>query len=140
MVANTDAQGVRKVKNFTLTLTANYNDYADNKYIEGDEEINNLTATNDILPLTYALIYVPSQQTDLPLNASSPAFKNLYGINNYVILSGTIDKNNTICVKSKLARNLNAGDSIKLKIHNGTGKQIKDVFIYATLNYAISYN
>ena len=128
LVVNTKAEGVRKVKNFTLNVTTSY------KQNVTDENIK------EMMPIVFALIYVPNEQQPLNLTPNNADFQTLYGTNNYVILYGVCNSGKQITLRSKLARNLNAGDSIVLKLFNPNENPLKDLSFYASLNYAIAYN
>ena len=129
LVKNTKAEGVRKVKNFTLNVTTSYEQVTDSDHQEREN-----------LPLVFALIYVPNDQQPLNLSPSSPDFQTLYGSNNYVLLYGVCNTGKQTSLRTRLARNLNAGDTIVLKIFNPNANDIKNLTFYASLNYAIAYN
>lgn len=130
LVKGIDQQGIRKVKNFTLRVTHGCP-----------------------TPLFFALVYVPAGQTASALKygtwtqqaGTEPA--SLYEPNQNVIMCGTIDTGSATfptqasTFRSRLARNLNSGDSIALVIGQGftpTGQN--DPFNLAlTLNYAICF-
>lgn len=119
LIKSTDIQGMRKAKNFTLTF-----------------------ANNSPVPIQWALIYAPQGFPDesfsLNIGVDSPA--SLYEPNQNVIMSGTTWKE---CPQNKfttrLARNLNSGDSILLIIRQLilTDTDVTSSF-YAQLNYAIT--
>lgn len=127
VVAPANIQGTRKCKNFELSLCG------------GPWSDEN----NANIPIVWALVYVPegtqpsAVQMPDPGNASS-----IYEPNQNVIMSGIWPGNLTsnYKIKTRLARNLNSGDSIWLLFRNsfdipdGSTKTI-----VATLNYAIAY-
>ena len=94
IIPPTDVQGMRKVKHFTLTFSAN----------------------TDVSILYYALVFVPQgyspQRVNIPLiGYASPA----YSANQFVISQGLLDTNaGPLRIRSPLSRNLNSGDSIYL--------------------------
>ena len=96
VVPQTDVQGMRKVKHFTLSFSV---------------------ANGDPF-LYYALVYVPEGYE--PNNIQIPIVGqavSLYEPNQYVISAGVLDFSGGPCrVKTPLARNLNSGDSIYLVI------------------------
>lgn len=120
-----DQQGVRKCKNFELSMVSE----------PWDGE--------DTAPLYWALVYVPQGTTPSPMNIGAESTTaSLYEPNQNVIMTGIWPGNLTSMyrVKTRLARNLNAGDSIALLLRsavdmpNGKKKQ------YAiSCNYAISF-
>lgn len=124
------AQGVRKVKNFTLTLTGTPFTLADDA-----------SAIN--IPLIWALVYVPEGTSPSNLNiGSSSGAVSLYEPNQNVIMCGQWPPTLTTpyTVRSSLARNLNSGDSIYL-VYANMSQYSQDMkkAIGVTLNYAIAY-
>ena len=115
LVKNTKAEGVRKVKNFTLNVTTTYEQVTDTEHLAKEN-----------LPLVFALIYVPNDQQPLSLTPSAPDFQTLYGSNNYVLLYGVCNTGKQTSLKTRLARNLNAGDTIVLKIYNPNTNSLKN--------------
>ena len=114
-------QGTRKVKNFDL------------QFMYGT-----LPA-----PTAFCLVYVPEGQNPSAMTLSAggdPA--SLYEPNQNVIMSGILppEANTTIHFRTRLARNLNSGDTIQLvlKTIDGASQEISFGF-YAQLNYAIAY-
>lgn len=134
IVPATDILGNRKVKNFTLKLTANGN----------DDQIFG------------ALVYVPEGTLASSLQVGGP-FQSMYEPNQNVICTFIIPPNvarttegaisaqsapTQIVVSNKLARNLNTGDSIALLFSSPNGlTAINDqpVVISGTCNFAIKY-
>ena len=127
LIAPSNVQGTRKCKNFELSLCG-----------------GNWTNTDaDGIPISWALVYVPegTQPGDIRQGAlGTPA--SLYEPAQNVIMSGIWPGNLTsnYKVKTRLARNLNSGDSIFLvfrtSINQPDGAQ-KSVVV--NLNYAIAY-
>lgn len=129
LIAPSNVQGTRKCKNFELSLCGSP--------WGGDESV-----PSDI-PISWALVYVPegTQPGELRKGAlATPA--SLYEPSQNVIMSGIWPGNLTsnYKVKTRLARNLNSGDSIFLILRasidqpNGATKTV-----VVNLNYAIAY-
>ena len=134
IVPATDILGNRKVKNFTIRITANGN----------DDQIFG------------ALVYVPEGTVTSALQVAGP-FQSLYEPNQNVITSFIIPPNanrsqdlsvisltapTQIVVSSRLARNLNTGDCIVLVFASPNGvsaTQDEPVVISGTVNFAIKY-
>lgn len=130
LVKGIDQQGIRKVKNFTLRVTHGCP-----------------------TPLFFALVYVPAGQTAAglkfgtytPEGGAVPA--SLYEPNQNVIMCGTIDTGSATyptqasTFRTRLARNLNSGDSIALVLGQGFSPSGENSpFNFAlTLNYAICF-
>lgn len=120
LVSAVNTQGMRKAKNFTLKLI-----YGGNT------------------PLIWALVYVPQGQTPSKLtrgSADTPA--SMYEPNQNVIMSGFIvpTYQQAQVYRTRLARNLNSGDSIQLLVATAlAGATVTEAPIGATLNYAITY-
>ena len=90
----TDLQGMRKVKHFTLTFTA----------------------TQDVQPYYYALVFVPAGYEPQRINLPDTGIAiNGYDANQFVISQGVLDfSGGPLRIRSPLSRNLNSGDSIYL--------------------------
>ena len=119
LISAVDTQGTRKAKNFTL------------RFVFGGP-----------VPLMFALVYVPQGQN--PGNLTLGTIENpasLYEPNQNVILSGYIvsQSNQAPTFRTRLARNLNSGDSIALIIRSVDGTAIASASLGIILNYAISY-
>ena len=114
-------QGTRKVKNFDL------------QFMFGELPS----------PVAFALVYVPEGQSASSLTLSAggnPA--SLYEPNQNVIMSGILPSSatNTIHYRTRLARNLNSGDTIQLVLRSIANADAAVEFgFYAQLNYAIAY-
>lgn len=132
MISAIDQQGVRKCKNFEISLTG--------------APFENGQTTFENVPIFWALVYVPQGTTPSHINlgtAQAPA--SLYEPNQNVIMSGVWPGNlkAPYVKKTRLARNLNSGDSIALALavpsfrpeNDGTYEKT----IAVTLNYAISF-
>lgn len=138
IVPATNVLGNRKVKNFTIRVTANLN----------DDQIFG------------ALVYVP-EGTEASRLLTSGSVQSLYEPNQNVIATFVIPPNclrdtdgsiinssapTQITVSNRLARNLNTGDHIALIFGtpngitiNGTGDNGEPCTISGTVNYAIKY-
>lgn len=131
-VAKADIQGTRKCKNFEITMC-------------GSEWYNNDTtaAVDKAVPICWALVYVPEGTTPGKIRwGGLDASASLYEPNQNVIMSGLWPANLTsnYKVKTRLARNLNSGDSIYLvldTVADEPDSTKKDISI--NLNYAIAY-
>lgn len=119
LITSTDIQGVRKAKNFTLNIACDSGE-----------------------PFQWALVYVPQGFPDksLTLDVGVETASSIFEPNQNIIMSGTTWYN---CPQNKfttrLARNLNSGDSIyillrQLVIH----PEPAQAHFYCTLNYAIT--
>lgn len=121
MISAAATQGMRKVKNFTLTIAC--------------------TAAIQT-PIFFVLVYVPDGTLPSLVNKGTPANPvSIYEPNQNVILSGILSFNqDTSLTKfTRLARNLNSGDSIQLILAPVDNSAALTLDIAATLNYAISY-
>lgn len=124
IVPNTDVEGMRKCKHFTLTFTAGSN--------------------HEMRPLYYALVYVPEGYSPNWINL--PKYDNIgvyspYEPNQFVISQGLLDfSGGPLRIRSPLSRNLNSGDSIHLLLAFSEAWGTPDATgIEATVSYAISY-
>lgn len=121
IIPTTDVQGVRKVKNFELSF--NYSQLA--------------------CPLIFAIVYVPQGTIPQELKmgtASGPV--SLYEPNQNVVLTGIlpINSNSITKFKTRLARNLNSGDSLFVCIRQVIQQDTTADFDFAmSLNYAICF-
>jgi hypothetical protein len=127
VLAPVDAQGVRKLKNPTLRIA--------------------MTAPNPQWPILWALVYVPQGFPAAALkldyggvNAEPPS---LFEPNQNLIMSGVMPSTGSdepITYRSRLARNLNSGDSIHLLVRAISGDiDIDSVAFVYHLNFAICY-
>lgn len=133
MVTQAGIGGMRKTKNFSLTLNMQYVD----------------------IPLIFALVYVPegTQPSQLQLggtlSSENPNFPHLttasvYEPNQNVIMSGIVPASSTTPVikTTRMARNLNSGDSIMLVFRTpnmAAGIPADTIRLIANLDYCISY-
>lgn len=126
--------GTRKAKNFTLRLCT-------------EQTLISPSSGPDTFErgrVAFALVFVPEGTTASPINfGSGNAAVSLYEPNQNVILGGVIDSQQTYSFKTRLARNLNAGDNIVLILYDlysvgNTGETINTP-VAITCNYAISF-
>ncbi|KAK8860734.1 hypothetical protein M9Y10_012399 [Tritrichomonas musculus] len=124
-------QGVRKAKNFTLTISAScYKVTAD----DDNQRIQ-------YLPMLFALVYVPNGFNPLSLDITLNESIELYKANKYLILQGLLENGKIKKTYSYLARNLSAGDKICLIIKPIASAEMQATLKFnAILNYAIKYN
>lgn len=134
VISAIDQQGVRKCKNFELTLTG------------GPFYSTTSDQPTEAVPLFWALVYVPQGTQPSEINIGSyEAPASLYEPNQNVIMSGVWpgDLTAPYVKRTRLARNLNSGDSIAFVVAVPSFKSddsIKyDKNIAMTLNYAISF-
>jgi hypothetical protein len=121
-----NATGVRKIKNPTLRLA--------------------MSAPTPPFPILWALVYVPegfpasALKLEYALGDIPPS---IFEPNQNMIMSGVIPATGAaepITYRSRLARNLNSGDSIHLLVRGMSGvTDIEDVQFIYLLNYAICY-
>ena len=123
--------GTRKCKNFTLTIL-----------IKG--------GVNDVnKPIFFALVFVPEGTSPSALNLGnqlSPTESgdtalvstSYYEPNQNVILQGFVDSTQVYRFKTRLARNLNSGDTICLVWRPFASYSATGLLSY-TLNYAMAY-
>nr|DAW44368.1 MAG TPA: hypothetical protein [Circoviridae sp.] len=120
LVTASSIQGIRKAKNFSLKIL-----YA------------------GTAPLMFVLIYVPQGQDVKAITRGTyQAPASLYEPNQNVIMSGYIVPNNSQAqtFRTRLARNLNSGDSIQIAIAcAGANDSVTDSAIGISLNYAITF-
>lgn len=123
VVPETPTLGVRKVKNFTVNMA--YHTTADD---------------DDHRSIFWALVYVPQGTLPTAMNVgTSGNFLSLYEPNQNVILSSmSVINEPSKTLRSRLARNLNSGDSIYLVVTGDRSGTYTDL-IQGSVNYAISY-
>lgn len=130
MIPASEVQGLRKTKNFTLNISQSPTTNA-----EGVVQF----ASSFI----YALVYVPAGTTANAITiGSGNAAASLYEPNQNVICSGVCDSaSGQLRISSRLARNLNSGDSVALILRptqtSGTAGNVTRASV--TLNFAIAY-
>ena len=127
--------GTRKVKNFTLRLCAEQTMY---------DQLNPQAQTFDRARVAFALVFVPegTNPSTIQFGAGNQA-ASIYEPNQNVIITGIIDSNQTYSFKTRLARNLNAGDNIALVLGDLTSLQANgdstNTPVTMSCNYAISF-
>lgn len=126
-VSPSNVQGIRKVKNFTLTISPGLYD------TESNVNLN--------FPIRFVLVYVPEGQNASDINTGT-GINSLYEPNQNVIMSGAFMANENFRIRSYLSRNLNSGDSIQLLMvgqafDSWETSVVSNMAI--TLNYAIAY-
>lgn len=133
LITAIDQQGVRKCKNFELTLAG------------GGWVHNDAQSTTTLEPIIWALVYVPQGTTASEISLGSPdGAASLYEPNQNVIMSGLWpgDLTSPYVKKTRLARNLNSGDKIEL-VMAVPGMNTQDTQatkeLAVSLNYAISF-
>lgn len=122
LVPSISQQGVRKTKNYTLSLYCS--------------QIGNNTT-----PLQFVLVYVPEGTKPSALSiGANDATTSLYEPNQNVILQGSILAGGSLVQRftTRLSRNLNSGDSIQLIIQNPSGIS-GQATLQTQLNYSIAY-
>ena len=125
IVASAAAQGKRKCKNFDINLACRSATAADQ---EGSL-------------IYYALVYVPAGTTAATLNATSGS--ELYTPAANVLAAGIYDvaKGTGFRVRTRLARNLNAGDEIQLVLRGTNyGASVNTVNLSGVITYVVAYN
>ena len=133
IISAIDQQGVRKCKNFELTLT-------------GSPYVPSTGNDSPKVPIFWALVYVPQGTNPSEINIGSyDAPASLYEPNQNVIMAGIWpgDLTAPYVKRTRLARNLNSGDSIAFVVAVPPFAQNDNVTysrsIAVTLNYAISF-
>lgn len=125
LVPQSTVQGIRKVKNFNFNVT-----------------------TNIQFPVLWAIIYLPEggdiQQIKPNTNAGKEGnpdarktFVELFAANQWVIGCGTCISGAVQTFKTRMARNLNGGDSVWMILWSANAD---GGYINITGNYAIRYN
>jgi len=114
IVAPVAVQGMRKVKNLTVSLSNNN--------------------PSDVPCFWWAVVYVPAGTTPSPLTVTGGS-TSLYEPNQFVMECGYFDPNaGPLRVHTRLARNLNSGDGIALILRGQSGEanvQFRGVVSYA---------
>lgn len=126
IVPATNVYGTRKVKNFTIRITAHNNDTA----------------------LVGALVYVPEGTKASDMSTTNPT-QSLYAPQQNVISSFIVpsqaadnDSDTVVNISSRLARNLSSGDSIILILCTAYSMEAsaeEPVTVMGTVNYAIKF-
>lgn len=125
IVSQAVTQGIRKVKNFTLSIAP---------------MIFNSDGDALTIPIRYALVYVPEGTNPSALQIGA-GVNSLYEPNQNVIMQGSFLSSNPYRTYTRLARNLNSGDSIYLlMVANSNGSWGTNSATFGVnLNYAIAY-
>ena len=124
--------GTRKAKNFTVRIKAN------NRLFTPSEGEPQLQTPN----LFFALIFVPEGNSPSPVRIGTNAMVSAYEPNQNVIISGVVDDSQVYSFKTRLARNLNAGDQIGLIITDTAFVQPGNratTHILVSVNYAVAF-
>lgn len=126
--------GTRKCKNFTIRFCS--------EPTSTDDGAGNIT--EDTSRVAFALVFVPegTNPSAVQFGAGNNPLS-LYEPNQNVILSGIFDSQQTYTFKTRLARNLNAGDQVVLCMSDlaevtNLGETTHTP-VYFTCNYAISF-
>lgn len=128
LIAGTEVLGTRKVKNFSLTIA-----------LKTSSETADFT-----IPIYFALVFVPEGTHPSTINIGSTITDNslqalsFYEPNQNVIIQGVVDANQVYKFKTRLGRNLNAGDTIMLVWRPATSFAASS-FLGFTLNYALAF-
>lgn len=141
VVPATNVLSTRKAKNFTLRIGPEETLVRTNT---GTAEDPNITETFDKAFIAWALVYVPEGTNVSPFNfGNNNAVTSLYEPNQNVIMCGIASSDQVYSYKTKLARNLGAGDQIVLVVNDLHDKEEDDTQIVTrfqfTLNYAIAF-
>jgi hypothetical protein len=92
--------------------------------------------------LLWALVFVPEGQQVGKLAASTDltVAVSLYEPNQHVIMQGCGGYSDPIIARTRLARNLQAGDSVHFVfVTNSTWPQGSVIFVHGTINFAVTY-
>lgn len=126
-------EGLRKVKNFNLSISPN---------VSIRESGTTAWLANSQIRFEFALIYIPEGTAPHPLNYSDTS-SSIYEPSQNIIASGVLDPINTFRLSTRLARNLNAGDRIGLIIRGYAPDSITgtdfNIRFMVNIQYAISY-
>lgn len=130
--------GTRKAKNFTLRICPEKTLLDPNTGDESD------VVSFERARVAFALVFVPEGTSASPLHfGAGQSAASLYEPNQNVILTGLVSSDQTYSFKTRLARNLNAGDSILLCFYDlyatSTQTEMSNTPIAFTCNYAISF-
>jgi hypothetical protein len=128
IVPPTTIDGVRKAKNFTKQANCMW-----------------FPAAGGTLPLhlQYVLVFVPEglAVNNTAISANPAVAVSIYEPNQYVIAQGIFDTDNSLNLRTRLARNLHAGDQIGFVIHTCENIAVGDAIgIWGNVNFAITYS
>lgn len=131
--APSNVLGTRKVKNFTINILV-------------EETLTKSSGEADAFDrarIAWALIFLPEGIQPSTLNFGNQGTPlSLYEPNQNVIASGVCDSNQTYRFKSRLARNLNAGDTIVFVMRDLQSPDANEEVITlaaVSINYAITF-
>lgn len=135
IIPATTILGTRKAKNFTIDIYCSYS-----------TETEDGTVSASSTTLFWALVYVPEGTNAgnfsfVPVNSND--YLSFYEPNQNVIMSGIVDSSHVCRLKSKLARNLNSGDTITLIVYDpraGSATHSYVLNVGYTINYALSFS
>lgn len=124
--------GTRKVKNFTIRIKAN------TRVFTASGEDPAPSPTN----IFFVLAFVPEGNTPSDIRVGTQSMLSSYEPNQNVILSGLVDETQVYSFKTRLARNLNAGDQIGILLRDTTFVQPGDkamTHLVVSVNYAVAF-
>lgn len=124
--------GTRKVKNFTIRIKC------DSRVFKASGEDPVTSPTN----IFFVLAFVPEGNQPGEIRLGNGNMLSAYEPNQNVILSGMVDDTQVYSFKTRLARNLNAGDQIGILLKDTTFVQPGDkamTHIMVSVNYAVAF-
>lgn len=125
--------GTRKIKNITIKFLVEECTY---HHTAGDADVRGM--------ITWALVYVPEGTTPADFTwGNNNNLASLYEPNQNIIMSGFADSKQPVVAKTRLARNLNSGDTIALIIMDNNYcivvGETNDTSLAVQINYAICF-
>lgn len=141
VVPATSVLSTRKAKNFTLRIAPDETLVRTNT---GTTEDPNIEESFDKGFIAWALVYLPEGTNPNRFNfGDANGAVSLYEPNQNVIMCGIASSDQVYSYKTKLARNLSAGDSIVLIVNDLHSKEADETQVVTpfafTLNYAIAF-
>ena len=124
--------GTRKVKNFTVRIKADTRLFTES----GQEAVQ--SPTN----LFFVLAFVPEGNDPSNISVGNGSMVSAYEPNQNVIISGMVDDTQVYSFKTRLARNLNAGDQVGIFIKDTTFVEPGDkakTHLVVSVNYAVAF-
>ena len=124
--------GTRKVKNFTIRIKPDTRVFT----ASGEEPVQ--SPTN----IFFVLAFVPEGNEPGPIRIGNGSMLSAYEPNQNVIMSGLADDTQVYSFKTRLARNLNAGDQIGILLRDTTFVNAGDkamTHIIVSINYAVAF-
>lgn len=124
--------GTRKVKNFTIR-------------IKPDNRVFTPSGADPVIQtptLFFVLAFVPEGNEPGPIRIGNGSMLSAYEPNQNVIMSGMVDDSQAYSFKSRLARNLNAGDQIGILLKDTTFVAAGDkamTHLSISINYAVAF-